>query len=127
MRKNVAGLSCHYPDEGEGPPVLLIHGFTSEAPTWRHVLPLLATRFRVIAVDLPGFGLSDKPAGFDYSLRGFARWILAYMDALGIPGAKLHVFEGCGHFAHEEKAEAWSQIVTDFLGTHAAAFEDGER
>lgn len=61
MRKDVAGLSCYYLDEGEGPPVLLLHGFTSETYTWRLVLPLLASRFRAIGVDLPGYGLCDKP------------------------------------------------------------------
>lgn len=84
MRKYVDGLSCHYLDEGEGQPVLLLHGFTSDTFTWRPVVPLLASRFRVIAVDLPGHGLSDKPPGFDYTIPGFAAWVLAFMDALGI-------------------------------------------
>src|SRR5262245_64550177 len=51
-----------YPVErGEGPPVLLIHGFGTNSFTWRHVAPDLARDHKVIAVDLKGFGRSDKP------------------------------------------------------------------
>jgi len=48
-------------ERGEGPPVLLIHGFGTNSFTWRHIAPDLARDHRVIAVDLKGFGQSDKP------------------------------------------------------------------
>jgi pimeloyl-ACP methyl ester carboxylesterase len=48
-------------ERGEGPPVLLIHGFGTNSFTWRHVAPDLARDHKVIAVDLKGFGRSDKP------------------------------------------------------------------
>ena len=44
-----------------------------------------------------------------------------------IPGAKLHVFDACGHFPHEEKAGTWARLVADFLGSHAASSEEGKR
>jgi pimeloyl-ACP methyl ester carboxylesterase len=48
-------------EQGEGPPVLLIHGFGTNSYTWRYVAPDLARDHKVIAVDLKGFGYSDKP------------------------------------------------------------------
>src|SRR6188472_3261662 len=48
-------------ERGEGPPILLIHGFGTNTFTWRHISPDLARDHRVIAVDLKGFGRSDKP------------------------------------------------------------------
>ena len=48
-------------ERGKGPPVLLIHGFGTNSFTWRHVAPDLARDHKVIAVDLKGFGRSDKP------------------------------------------------------------------
>ncbi|MDX3906076.1 MAG: alpha/beta hydrolase [Pigmentiphaga sp.] len=68
------GLSCHYVEGGSGMPVLMLHGSGAGASTqgnWRRVLPALAERYRVYAMDLIGFGSSDpKPAGphFDYPL-----------------------------------------------------------
>jgi pimeloyl-ACP methyl ester carboxylesterase len=55
-------------ERGEGPPVLLIHGFGTNTFTWRHVAPDLARDHRVIAVDLKGFGQSDKPFDERYSV-----------------------------------------------------------
>jgi pimeloyl-ACP methyl ester carboxylesterase len=48
-------------EQGEGPPVLLIHGFGTNSYTWRYITPDLARDHKVIAVDLKGFGQSDKP------------------------------------------------------------------
>ena len=111
MRKRVAGLEASYVESGEGPPVLLIHGFTSSAFTWRHVIPGLASRFRVIAVDLPGFGESDKPADFDYTIPGFARWILAFMDVLDLPRAALVGNSMGGGIAHAVAAMAPDRVT----------------
>ena len=48
-------------EKGEGSPLLLIHGFGASTFTWREIAPALARQHRVIAVDLKGFGQSDKP------------------------------------------------------------------
>lgn len=61
-RIEVNGLSLNVVDEGDGPPVLLLHGFPDSADLWREVAPhLLRGGFRVIAPDLRGFGNSDAP------------------------------------------------------------------
>jgi magnesium chelatase accessory protein len=55
------GLRWHLMECGEGPGVLLVHGAGSSAHSWREVMPLLAGRHRVVAVDLPGHGSSSLP------------------------------------------------------------------
>ena len=69
---------------GDGPPLLLIHGFLVSSAEWRTVLPFLGNEFRCIALDLPGFGRSDRPAPdrFDYSLSGYARLIAQLLEQL---------------------------------------------
>jgi pimeloyl-ACP methyl ester carboxylesterase len=63
-----APVKLFYEEEGRGPPLLLIHGFGASTYTWRHVAPILAQTHRVIAVDLKGFGQSDKPFDSRYSV-----------------------------------------------------------
>jgi len=63
-----APVKLFYQEEGKGPPLLLIHGFGASTYTWRYVAPELAKTHRVIAVDLKGFGQSDKPFDERYSV-----------------------------------------------------------
>lgn len=60
-------VRLYYSDTGNGSPVLLIHGFGSSTYTWKNILPSLARKHRVIAVDMKGFGQSDKPYDEHYS------------------------------------------------------------
>ena len=60
-----AGLQLAYREQGSGPPVLLLHGWPTSSFLWRNVMPPIAERNRVIALDLPGFGASDKPPDTD--------------------------------------------------------------
>jgi pimeloyl-ACP methyl ester carboxylesterase len=63
-----APVKLFYEEKGQGKPVLLIHGFGASTYTWRHTAPALAEDHRVIAVDLKGFGQSDKPFDERYSV-----------------------------------------------------------
>jgi pimeloyl-ACP methyl ester carboxylesterase len=76
-------------DEGEGRPVLLLHGFPDSSHGWRHQVPeLRAGGMRVIAPDLRGFGESDKPEGTDeYAVSRSVRDMLAVLDALDVERA----------------------------------------
>jgi pimeloyl-ACP methyl ester carboxylesterase len=67
---------------GEGPPLLLVHGWPENWYAWRRVMPALARDFEVIAVDQRGIGRSDKPAG-GYDTGSLAGDLVALMDALG--------------------------------------------
>ena len=60
---DVNGVRLHCVVEGEGPLVLLLHGFPETSHAWRKQIPALAQRFRVVAPDLRGYGGSDKPKG----------------------------------------------------------------
>ena len=67
---------------GEGPPLLLVHGWPQTWYAWRLLMPALARDFTVIAVDQRGIGLSDKPAD-GYDTGTLAADMVALMDALG--------------------------------------------
>ena len=83
----VDGATIHYQRFGDisNPTLLLIHGYTASTYVWNTVAPLLAAqKFHVVAVDLIGFGYSDKPAWFDYTIASQARVIERLMNRLGI-------------------------------------------
>jgi haloacetate dehalogenase len=66
------GIRQHYLEAGNGPPVVLLHGFPETSYAWRHQIPVLARRYRVIAPDLRGYGDTEKPAS-GYDKRTMAR------------------------------------------------------
>ncbi len=81
-RVHANGIDLHVVLSGSGPPVVLLHGFPQSWFCWRHVIPLLAPHFQVIAPDLRGYGDSDKPAG-GYDKGTMAADIRALVHALG--------------------------------------------
>jgi pimeloyl-ACP methyl ester carboxylesterase len=72
-----------YRDAGHGPALLLIHGMAGSSATWQAIIPQLSTKYRVIAPDLLGHGMSAKPRG-DYSLGAFAVFLRDLLDELGV-------------------------------------------
>ncbi|QDT16662.1 alpha/beta fold hydrolase [Alienimonas californiensis] len=78
-----------YVDEGDGPPVVLLHGIPTWSYLWHGLLPELAGRRRALAPDLLGFGFSDRRDGFDRSIARQAEAIDAWMDALGLDSAAI--------------------------------------
>jgi haloalkane dehalogenase len=79
------GVQSFVREEGEGDPVVLMHGIPVSSFLHRKVLPLLAERgLRGVAFDLPGLGLAEKPEAFDYSWSGLGRWTGEAIEALGI-------------------------------------------
>jgi pimeloyl-ACP methyl ester carboxylesterase len=83
----VNGTGLHYLTAGQGPALLLIHGLGSHTFSFRHVIPELARHFRVVALDLKGFGFSERPSAGDYTLSGQAELVRAVMERLGIDRA----------------------------------------
>lgn len=81
------GVAIEYDVVGEGPPVLLLHGFPETRAMWDGVVPVLAKRFSVVTADLRGYGASSKPAPLadssNYSFREMADDMAALMASLG--------------------------------------------
>ncbi len=84
----VHGQQIAYLDVGTGPPVILIHGFGGSMWQWEHQQHTLSQHFRVLTLDLPGAGLSDKP-DIDYRTDQMLEFFVGFMDAVQIPQAAL--------------------------------------
>ncbi len=84
----VDGVRIHYRDQGEGPAIVLVHGVMSSLHTWDGWTEELSKNFRVISLDVPGFGMTgalpEDP--LDLSPNGIHRMIAEYVPAIGNPG-----------------------------------------
>jgi pimeloyl-ACP methyl ester carboxylesterase len=82
---DLAGVRLHYVEAGEGPLVVLLHGFPEFWFSWRFQIPALAAAgFRVVAPDMRGYNLSDRPKGVEgYALETLARDVERLIRALG--------------------------------------------
>jgi pimeloyl-ACP methyl ester carboxylesterase len=92
MKRGYASIGSgqvHYVEAGQGTPLLLLHSAPRSSRAYRFLLPLLATQFRCIAPDLPGFGQSDPLKG-KVTMEALAAAMVEFLRALGIP--KAHVF-----------------------------------
>lgn len=80
----VNGVKLHYIEEGSGELVILLHGFPEFWYTWRQQIPVLAKHYRVVAPDMRGYNLSDKPEGVaNYRIDVLAKDIADLITALG--------------------------------------------
>src|SRR2546430_1609424 len=87
-KATIDNLEIHYLSAGEGPAVILLHGYAETSRMWRPIIPLLAKRFTVIAPDLPGIGDSAIPAdGLD--MKTAAIRIHALAHSLGVQKAEV--------------------------------------
>src|SRR5262245_30085308 len=78
------GVKIHYASLGEGPLVVMIHGFPDFWYSWRHQMEALSDRFQVVAIDQRGYNLSDKPKGVEnYDVRLLAGDVIAVIKHLG--------------------------------------------
>lgn len=115
---DVDGLRLHYLEAGAGPPVLLLHGWPSNAQLWRGVIPALAAHRRVLALDLPGYGGSAKPLDASYSFRFYDRVLTGFLDAVGVRDTGLAVHDIGGpiglHWAlhHADRVSALALLNT---------------
>jgi haloalkane dehalogenase len=101
------GIASFALDEGprDGEAVVCVHGVPASAYLYRKVVPALAVRgLRGIAVDLPGLGFAERPAGFDYSWTGLGRWLRSAIDTLGLDRFHLVVHDIGGPIGFEVAA-----------------------
>jgi haloalkane dehalogenase len=80
----VAGARMRYVDEGTGPALLMLHGNPTWSYVFRHLVVQLRDRFRCIAPDLPGFGLSQAPHGYGFTPEEHAKIVSAFIDQLAL-------------------------------------------
>jgi pimeloyl-ACP methyl ester carboxylesterase len=77
-------VRLHVVEAGRGRPIVLLHGIGGSAYSFRYMIPSLARTNRVVAIDLKGFGRSDKPLDAGYAVADHARHVAAVMDRLGL-------------------------------------------
>ncbi|MBB5777602.1 alpha/beta fold hydrolase [Nonomuraea jabiensis] len=106
----VDGIRLHYTRAGDGPLVVLLHGWPQTSHCWRHIVGPLAAEFTVVAPDLRGYGLSDKPAG-GYDKRRMAADMAELVDALGFERAAV-----VGHDRGARVAHRWGLDRPDQVG-----------
>jgi len=123
----VDGLQFHYLTAGNGPAVILLHGYTQTSRMWRPIIPLLAEKFTVIAPDLPGIGDSGIPSdGLD--MKSAATRVHALAQSLGVKKARV-----VGHdiglmvayaYAAQFPSEVEKLVVMDAFLPGVAGWED---
>ena len=119
----VNGQTITYSRAGEGPPVLLLHGFPQMRAMWHAIAPVLSRSFTVIAADLRGYGDSSKPSGMEqYSFRHMAADQLALMRHLGFARFHLVGHDRGARTSHRLALDAPEAVrsltVMDIVPTH---------
>ena len=118
-------LRMHYVDEGEGSPVLCLHGEPTWAYLYRHMIPPLAEQHRVVVPDFVGFGRSDKlTAVADYSFSPHYETLSTFIEALDLTDVTLVVQDwggllGLAYAARQPERIARLVVLNTFLPTGA--------
>ena len=120
------GGQLHYREAGEGPPLLLLHMTASSSVMYERSLPYLAERFQAIALDTPGFGLSD-PLPEEPDIPAYAGAVNAFLDARGIEQVNLVGFHTGASIGLELAVAAPARVSRLVLGAILAARDDEER
>jgi pimeloyl-ACP methyl ester carboxylesterase len=105
----VNGTRLHYVTAGEGPPVMLLHGWPQTWYEWRRVIDLLADEYQVVAPDLRGFGYSAKPAA-GYDAATMAADLAALADHLGLRDVTVLGHDWGAVFGYVYAAKTPSQV-----------------
>ena len=95
MNTDIGGVNANYRMRGEGPWLLLLHGWGADLRCFDRIFQEFSSSFKVVALDFPGFGLSGDPPG-EWGVADYARFVTEFMDKLGIDRAFLlgHSFGG---------------------------------
>lgn len=116
----VDGQHIFVREEGEGEPVLLLHGVPSSSFLYRKMLPELAQHgLRAVSFDFPGVGLSDKPKDLDYDWHSLSKWVGRVVDTLALPPVHLVLHDIAGpvgaEWAIQNPVKVRSITVTNTL------------
>ncbi|PLB50661.1 putative hydrolase [Aspergillus steynii IBT 23096] len=77
----------------DAPVILLLHGFPASSHQYRNLVPLLATKYHILAPGLPGFGFTEAPETFHYTFDNLANTVLEFLDALSIQTFTVYIFD----------------------------------
>lgn len=88
-KENIKGIDIHYEyhkneNASDRPVLTLLHGFLSSSFSYRRLIPLLAKRYTVVAIDLPPFGKSEKSSRFVHSYQNFAEVVVELLERLSV-------------------------------------------
>jgi len=116
----IDGMSVHYRDEGNGPPLVLLHNMASSLHSFDKITVDLSKKFRVIRLDLPGYGLTGPNKTGDYSLKSYVIFLDAFLTRIGVNSCYLagNSFGGriAIEFAYEKPDRVTKLILADALG-----------
>lgn len=122
------GVDVFYREAGrpDAPVLLLLHGFANSSFYFRHLMPRLADRFRLIAPDLPSFGFTEVPAerGYRYDFASLSRTIIAFVDAMRLERYVLYVFD-YGAPVGFDLALVYPDRVAGILSQNGNAYVEG--
>lgn len=125
MKTRINGVTLGYQMEGQGPPVVLIHGFPLNRAMWRPQMDALRDRFTVITPDLRGFGESSRPLA-DPSMDTYAGDVLALLDALRHERVALAGLSMGGYVAFRVVARAAGRIGSLIIADSRAGPDSDE-
>jgi pimeloyl-ACP methyl ester carboxylesterase len=121
-------INIFYREQGlaNAPALLLLHGFPSSSHQYRKIIPLLATRYRLIAPDLPGYGFTEVPSDqhFQYTFANLASTIAEFLDALSIKDFAVYIFD-YGAPTALRLALQRPQAVRAIITQNGNAYEEG--
>ncbi len=116
-------VQVHVRSLGSGPPLLLVHGLMTSSYSFRYVLEPLAKHFRVVVVDLPGSGRSDKPLSPHFSAHNFGIFLGELQRMLGIRGCAV-MGNSLGGFISMHLAQHDPEAISRLVVNHAPGIPD---
>lgn len=123
--REVQGIQTHYRDQGQGLPIVLLHGMASSLHTWEGWVTALQPQYRVISIDMPGWGLTGPDPQKRYRIEDQVAFLAAFLDSLGIQKCVLGGNSMGGWFswnfalAHPQRVQAL--VLVDAAGVPAEA------
>jgi pimeloyl-ACP methyl ester carboxylesterase len=127
-RVSVHGVEIFYREAGrpDSPALLLLHGFPSSSHMFRHLIPALADRYRVVAPDYPAFGYSEfpPPNRFEYSFANYAKLMAAFADAVGLSRYAIYI-QDYGAPVGLRLALLRPDSITALITQNGNAYEEG--
>ena len=127
QQKLSSGVEVFYREAGERgkqPTLLLLHGFPTSSHMFRHLIPLLAPSYHIVAPDLPGFGHTTTPASYAWNFDQLGQTIGEFVDALSLTKYALYIFD-YGAPVGLRLAIAHPERVTALISQNGNAYKEG--